>query len=367
MAEFLNNLFIEFYLNEYNYLSMDKTQFPKRHHYIPRFILRNFCFKDEITNYWNKEKQLLSPRNIKNIFMNENMYKVDAATPDDEYKIETNLGIFECEIAQLIREKFLAASTDIVITRADNEKLRIFFELMSFRANHRLEQYKNSKFDPSTKFILDCVNDKENYVDLWKKELEELAGCRTLEEIKNLKNVDPIIQQDFLNEISCYYMTVVDSRGQDFIMSDILPTLEIFPLPDGVNLHLHQFFPISPKRMIVLNHVIFKKDRSFIYQNIPFTKQIIEYSMIKGNALTQPFDLRKNKIQFNPDDQYRYHIQKIYENDVTYINALILNESRIGFIFKDLESVKNSIYKYQKRKDIKQDYSKLINYLDKIS
>ena len=32
--------------------------------------------------------------------------------------------------------------------------------------------------------------------------------------------------------------------------------------------------------------------------------------MIKGNALTQPFDLRKNKIQFNPDDQYRYHIQK---------------------------------------------------------
>ena len=80
---------------------------------------------------------------------------------------------------------------------------------------------------------------------------------RSYKEIDESKVIDPIIKQDFKSELTYFYMTIIDARGGDFIISDIYPTLEVFPLANGVNYHMHLLFPITPSRILVLNNVMF--------------------------------------------------------------------------------------------------------------
>ena len=42
----------------------------RKHHYIPRFILKNFNDDNGQVNYWNIEKSQLEKRNIKSEFQN---------------------------------------------------------------------------------------------------------------------------------------------------------------------------------------------------------------------------------------------------------------------------------------------------------
>ena len=65
-------------------------------------------------------------------------------------------------------------------------------------------------------------------------------------------------------------MTIIEARGGEFVLSDIYPTVEVFKGILG-NLYLHQFFPISPTKAIVLNHIAFRKD---IDKSDPVFKEI---------------------------------------------------------------------------------------------
>ena len=55
----------------------------------------------------------------------------------------------------------------------------------------------------------------------------------------------------------------------------------------------------------------------------------------------------------------------IYESDIKYINALQLNESRIGIIFQNSDRVKSSISYYNSITNIKNDFSLLEEELKK--
>lgn len=49
---------------------------PIRHHYIPQFILRNFCFNDRgDLFYYDKENSKTSVKNTRDIFMVRNLYR----------------------------------------------------------------------------------------------------------------------------------------------------------------------------------------------------------------------------------------------------------------------------------------------------
>ena len=44
-------------------------QEPKRHHYIPQFILRNFQDENSQVSYWDIENSKLEKRNTRSVFM----------------------------------------------------------------------------------------------------------------------------------------------------------------------------------------------------------------------------------------------------------------------------------------------------------
>ena len=242
------------------------------------------------------------------------------------------------------------------------EKLRIFLELLSFRSDFRMNQYKQKNFSLSTEVILAAYQPDKNYEDLWKKELRELVDCRSFKEIEDSKTLDPIIKRDFMNSINGFYMTIVDARGGEFILSDIYPTLEIYPLMPNVNIHLHAFYPISPTRMLLINHIIFKKEAN--KQDLAINT-MVERSRIRGQLLKQPKP--KYKMTFGvflPEDTFSYTPVKVYENDLTYINALILNEARNGLMFRNADKILNSIHRFNERDDTKikhYDFEKVLS------
>lgn len=326
-------------------------QEARKHHYIPRFILKNFNDQNGQVYYWSLDNNKIEKRNIKSVFMNIDMYRDEALNKENPTQIESKFSQFECEVTELIANKFLN-NTVIVISRKELEKIRIFITLLSFRSNHRMKQYKENLFDKSTRDILREYQPDENYEELWKRELDYLATCRSYSDIKESNILDPIIKQDFINDLEGFYMTVVDARGGNFLMSDVYPTLEILPLSDNISIHMHYLLPLSPTRMLILNHIVFKNCNN---GNL-FFKEMLRLSQIKGNAIIPP----KNKYKVNgvisPDDEFIYNVKKIYQKDVEYINALILNECHVGIIFNNKEKILNSVISFNKREDTKQKF-----------
>lgn len=331
-------------------------QEPKRHHYIPQFILRNFQDKNSQVAYWDIEKGKLEKRNTKSVFMNMNMYRDEINHQDNPTSIESTLAVFEKEIAELINKKFLT-SNEVVITREELEKLRIFLSLLSFRSNSRMEQYQKNNFNESTRKILENYS-LEGFEDLWKREVEELAKCRSYADVESNNVVDPIIKTDFFNDLKGMYMTLVDARSGEFLLTDIYPTLEIFPVATGINIHMHCFYPLSPTRLLILNHIMFKEE-----VDNPLLESMKAVSKISGNMIVPPKSKRIMPMAFLPDDTFTYKVRKIYQDDVEYINALFLNEAHVGIMFRNEERIADSIYAFNRRGDIKQKYAALENEL----
>lgn len=292
--------------------------------------------------------------------MNIDMYRDEELNKDDPTQIESKFSAFEGEIAELIANKILNKS-EIVINRRELEKLRIFITLSALRADYRMKQYKDNSFVESTRKILLEYQPDGNFEELWKRELDYLATCRTYDDIQKSDVIDPIIKQDFMNDLMGFYMTFVDARGGEFLMSDVYPTLEIFPLMNGTNLHMHCLLPLSPTRMLLLNHIVFKNGDN----GVPILKAMLKLSQIQGDAIVPPKNKYISICSLNPDDEYIYCVKKIYQKDVEYINALLLNETRVGIIFRNKDKIKDSISAFNNREDTKQKFTLLEEELSK--
>lgn len=193
--------------------------------------------------------------------------------------------------------------------------------------------------------------------------MDFLATCRCYDDIQKSDIIDPIIKQDFMNDLMGFYMTFVDARGGEFLMSDVYPTLEILPVGNGVNIHMHFLLPLSPTRMLILNHIVFKNGDN----GVPILKAMLKLSQIQGNAIVPPKNKYKNSTSLSLDDQYIYRVQKIYQKDVEYINTLLLNETRVGIIFRNKDKIKDSISSFNNRDDTKQKFTLLEEELNKNS
>ena len=67
-----------------------------KHHYIPKFILKNFCFDDfGHTNYYDRKSGEISIQDIRDIFMQRNLYRDEINHQDAPTQIETDLGRYE--------------------------------------------------------------------------------------------------------------------------------------------------------------------------------------------------------------------------------------------------------------------------------
>jgi len=178
-------------------------------------------------------------------------------------------------------------------------------------------------------------------------------------EIEQSEVIDPIVKMEFINDLLGFYITFVEARGGEFLLSDIYPTLEIFPTVVA-NIHMHCLLPLSPTRMLLLNHIMFKNETI----GNPLFSKMVMLSQIKGEAISTPKNRYKIYGSMSPDDEFIYKVNKIYSNDVQYINALVLNETRVGVMFKDIDRIIDSVKVFNKRNDTKQTFIEFENQLN---
>ena len=139
-----------------------------RHHYIPRFILKNFCFDShEHVYYFDKIKKEFSVQKIRDIFMSLHLYRDEINTPEQPTKIEKDLAVFEGEVSKIIKEKFLY-DNEIVLNINEDAKLRLFFAIMSFRSERVRDNFREN-LRKESKESYSRYQKNGDFEDFWKR------------------------------------------------------------------------------------------------------------------------------------------------------------------------------------------------------
>lgn len=293
---------------------------PVRHHYIPKFLLRPFCCDEEkkYLMYYDRVSKKLSKESITDVFMFKNLYTDTINHPDKPATIENKLAQFENEASQII-SKF-REEDEVTITIQEEEKLKLFFAIMGFRAR-RTEKQFGSDISPLGERIYSIYQEDRNYIDLWKRNLEAIIGCRSLEDVINNNDVDGIIKEYMIRDIrgiTGKFFVVAERKGnEEFLLADSYPTVIEGGSPDGkIRGDLYSIFPISPRRVLLL-----------IYNEAVASNTGFNEFFFKGPQLC------------NHRTSHRFQVKKMYEEKVKYINEMVFGAATEGAVMADPKRV----------------------------
>ena len=289
---------------------------PIRHHYIPQFILRNFaCDNDKkLVFYCDKEQQSISEREISEIFMERNLYRDEINCTSNPVQIEQDLSVYEREVSELIKSKFLD-KRKIELTIEEDSMIKLFFAIMSFRNVNAKELFSDNKSKEFKEFYKHFQKN-ENLEDFWKRNLGYLVKCRSMEDIENHPEIDPPIKlfmrRDTYSLSGKYVIVVEPKEGDGFILGDCYPL--VFT-GDYLSLPLYDVCPISPNRAIIF--------ASLGVQNAP--RDVLT---LRPGVFDIPY--------INENGNCVITKKRLLLEEVQFINREIEKNSNRGFIFSKL-------------------------------
>ena len=290
---------------------------PKRHHYIPQFILRNFaCDNDKkLVCYCDKESRSVSKHEIREVFMERNLYRDEINYADKPVQIEYDLSDYEREVAELIKRKFLD-KRKFELTEQEDSMLKLFFAIMSFRNINAKEQFSDNLSKESKDFYK-YFQANEDFKDFWKRNLGHLVKCRSMNEVENHPEIDPPIKlfmwRDINGLVGRYIIVVEPKEGDGFILGDCYPL--VFT-GDYRRLPMYDIAPISPNRAI-------------IFASIGVAATPRDVLTLRPGI----FDLPK----INENGNRVIVTKRLLLDEVQFINREIEKNSHKGFIFYKVE------------------------------
>ena len=225
---------------------------PRRHHYIPQFILRNFCQeKSGRLFFYSAEDKTITQKEPKEVFMARDLYRDEINNPEDRMKIERGFSVFEGEIAEIIRNRFLC-EPEIVISQYEEEMIRIFFALMGFRSLNTSQSFGENA-PAANKEFYSLYQKNKNLDDFWKRNLGQLVNCRSLSAILENPTIDEPGKLFMCRDIWGYtgrYISLVECPDScEFIIGNAYPLNITGYRPNGPASEMYSFFPLSPKRV----------------------------------------------------------------------------------------------------------------------
>ena len=282
---------------------------PKRHHFIPQFILRNFTDENGYLNFFNKEKgekEYLLP---KDVFVREDLYRDEKNNPFIPVEIELDLSKFEGEVAPIIIK--LLTGDIISLTKEEDEKLKLFSFVMDFRSERAKKKFAQNfkKYGKELFAGYQPDGDMESY---WKRNLAEIIKCRRINDVLENKRIDNYVKFCVSQDIGDCYLMIYRKKGKDsFVLSDTYPTVELFKNPFGVKFY-NLYLPISPDRILIVVNNIINKD--------------IEGELIPSKAFL-----------YKPDvdgDNYIFTVGKVFKNFVKTLNKISIDNCSKGYVYK---------------------------------
>lgn len=285
----------------------------RRHHYIPQFILKNFYNRNvEGIEYYDLKTKCINITNTREIFMDIDLYR-DIINSDSPIKIEKDFSKYESEVSMIIKK--LLIGKEVTLTIKEYDSLMLFLGLLGLRSINVSDAYEKMKNESN---LFSNYQKDMDYVDFWKRNLGYLVNCRSIEEVLNNEKIDEPIKVFVMRDvfgITGKYLILLERRGQeDFLIGDCYPCVMT---GDIMNLHLYDFFPISSERIIIL------ASRG-VEASIPNVR-IFDKSNLKEPTLHR--------------DKVIIKVNKIYQNEVKYINQKTVSNCKIGVAFKDKKNI----------------------------
>lgn len=292
---------------------IDMKNMPIRHHYIPQFILKAFCDEEGYLNYYDISTRTITKKKPEKVFVTRNLYRDEINHSEEPTRIESDLAVFESEVAKLV-DKF-RNDDEIYLSTQDEEKLKLFLAIMSFRGD-RVKEYFSGTTSKEPKELYGQYQENGNYTDLWKRNLGAVVVCRSLKQVMSNPLIDePIkafMKRDVFGVDGQYFMLVERRGKEDFLISDCYPAVFEGVTDGGIKLPLYCVFPLSLKRVLFLvaNGA----------ENAPESVLGFEKSFFRKPKLSRD---EKNRI---------IRVRKIYEPDVARINDVVFLNATKGIV-----------------------------------
>ena len=295
---------------------------PIRHHYIPQFILKNFCIPaTDSLWYFDKQSNQLSEKKTRDVFMVENLYRDEINIPDNPTEIEQDLAVYENEISRIIKEKFLH-DKDIVLNFEDYEKVKLFFAIMSFRSKATNKMFGEEMLHESKSFYRQYQKNRD-FQDLWKRNLGYIVKCRSIFDVIENPNIDEPFKGFFIRDtigISGLHVAVLCAEKEEsFLIGDTYPVDTRGVTDNGTELPLYAIFPISYNRIVLIFESGAKESPRSVTH---FRECIFHPPMIQNDTGT-----------------IRIRAKKLYPEEVEHINREILKNSVDGVAASNKEII----------------------------
>lgn len=294
-----------------------------RQHYIPKFILKNFCYdrSKEKVYFFGVGEEGDSSEFVSNVFMEKHLY----AQAEDHAGIEDSLAKFEADIAPVFKK--LVNDAEIGLTVEEDARLRIFLSLLAFRASATRDQFDG--MSPLSRAMYGGSPDGADMKEIWLNNVRALSKCRNINEVLADPEISGMLKIFISEEFTEFYMCLLERRGDtDFHISDCYPVVM-----DGEgerngqkfsHLPIYYFYPISDSRVIVLVTKYIK--------DVPRSVARLDH----GKILRGPKGSSDRTLLF-------FRPAKIYSEDVEWIDEMIVKNARMGVVVKDLDRCCDSL------------------------
>ena len=293
------------------------SNIPVRHHYIPQFLLRQFCNSEGTLCFCDKKSLDITDRKPEEVFMVRNLYRDTINNPSNPVQIENDFAVYEREASEIIHK--FQNDLEIIITVEEEEKLKLFFALMGIRSKGAAEKFSSGLSEDSKKYY-SVYQENGDFSDFWKRNLSLLVKCRSYNEVKNNPEIDAPIKVFMRRDTFGFeglHFVIAEKRGkEDFIIGDTYP-VEVSGLINGYKAREYSIFSISSDRMLFMadNYLpriwYNKKLSEFEHEIMPITPCSKDGKTI------------------------RYHVKRMYESEVKFFNSIILDGAEEGVAFKD--------------------------------
>lgn len=284
-----------------------------KQHYIPQFIIKNFCKTDKKTYYFNVSNKSITQKFPNEIFEENYLYEYSQDKKENINKIELDLAKFEADISNAIKP-FLT-NYSVSVSFEVSEMIKHFFFMMILRSKFMLSSYNKEILEFNQQSFPGIT--EKGLDEFYKKNLEKLVNCRTL------MDIDETINTQFIQ----YAATMLIGKH-----------LVLFECGDKLEFVLGDAYPIALAQKIHLLDLFNKMSLVSLIFPISYNRAIgLVDTYDEFHSAISQFRI-KNKDWYDEPKKFGtgmlIQLKYLTDEDVAYINKGILKNSREGVCFR---------------------------------
>lgn len=330
-------------------------------HYVPQFLLRNFC-KDDKIQYFDIATKSVEQRSTKSVF-SERGYYPDNLEKELCYKIEA-------QFANVLNKKIVNERYKITLDQQDMLILKKFLIVTMLRVkdenlDHNIwyrELIKSEIIseDDATKAYL-----SGDFFDAINKVLNANTIDVLLEMTEKERNINLFT---FIKDSIFSYNVFVRTNNskEDFVITDrgwagyrgpmgvkklnaMFNMLEIRYDP-FIDMLLHMsspqdyaIYPLSSTMALIAMSPAYKICLPGAPYHIIYPNEAPSLSKCLGFGTSDTIAPSDNKTHRDGSKEYRYSIKQITRNDVSFLNSLLIKQADRYFAYADEDKIKISL------------------------